>query len=70
MSTWAILWPPGSRTRVHDHHCSCCFGVARGSLKEIRFRAVNDEQAVLEAVAVREPGYVAATLPTDPTSTR
>jgi 3-mercaptopropionate dioxygenase len=66
MSTWAILWPPGSRTCVHDHHCSCCFGVARGSLKEIRFRAVNDEQAVLEAVAVREPGYVAATLPTGP----
>jgi 3-mercaptopropionate dioxygenase len=66
MSTWALLWPPGSRTCVHDHHCSCCFGIARGSLKELWFRAVNDEQAVLQAVAVREPGYVAAMLPTGP----
>jgi predicted metal-dependent enzyme (double-stranded beta helix superfamily) len=66
MSTWAILWPPGSRTCVHDHHCSCCFGVAHGSLKEIWFRAVNDEQAVVQAVAVREQGYVAAMLPTGP----
>jgi len=66
MSTWAILWPPGSQTCVHDHHCSCCFGVARGSLKEMWFRAVNDKQAVLQAVAVREPGYVAAVLPTGP----
>jgi len=66
MSAWAIVWPPGSRTCIHDHHCSCCFGVARGSLKEIWFRAVNDRQAVVHAVALREAGYVAAMLPTGP----
>ena len=43
-----------------------CFGVARGSLKEIWFRAVNDRQAVVHAVALREAGYVAAMLPTGP----
>jgi predicted metal-dependent enzyme (double-stranded beta helix superfamily) len=66
MSVWAILWPPGSQTCIHDHHCSCCFGVARGSLKEIWFRAVGDQEVVIDAVAHREPGYVAAMLPTGP----
>jgi len=66
MSAWAILWPPGSQTSIHDHHCSCCFGVVRGSLKEIWFRAVGDQQVVVHAVADREPGYVAAMLPEGP----
>jgi len=66
MSAWAILWPPGSQTCIHDHHCSCCFGVARGSLKEIWFSAVGEQHAVVDAVADREPGYVAAMLPQGP----
>ena len=66
LSVWAIFWPPGSQTCVHDHHCSCCFGIARGSLQERWFRAVNDRQAALQAVALREPGYVASMLPSGP----
>lgn len=66
VSLWALLWPPGVRTCIHDHHCSCCFGVARGVLTERWFRPVGDRQAIVSAVAQREPGFVAAMLPTGP----
>ena len=66
MSAWAILWPAGSQTCVHDHHCSCCFGVARGSLKEIWYRAVGPREVVVDRIARRGPGYVAAMLPSGP----
>lgn len=66
MSAWAIVWPPGSSTSIHDHHCSCCFAVLRGSLREIWFDAVGDDRAVKTAEALRAPGYIACTLPSGP----
>jgi predicted metal-dependent enzyme (double-stranded beta helix superfamily) len=66
MSVWAILWPPGAKTSIHDHHCSCCFGVVGGVLSEIRFRPVGPRQVAIDTVARRERGFVAAMLPSGP----
>lgn len=66
LSVFALLWPPGSKTSIHDHHCSCCFGVVRGIITERWFRAVQPGRAVLTASARREPGFVAAMLPDGP----
>jgi predicted metal-dependent enzyme (double-stranded beta helix superfamily) len=66
MSVWAILWPPGARTSIHDHHCSCCFGVFSGVISELRFRPIGPRQVVLESIARRERGFVAAMLPSGP----
>jgi len=66
MSVWAILWPPGAKTSIHDHHCSCCFGVVRGTLSELWFRPVDARQVAVEAIARREKGFVAAMLPSGP----
>jgi predicted metal-dependent enzyme (double-stranded beta helix superfamily) len=66
MSVWAILWPPGARTSIHDHHCSCCFGVVSGVLSELRFRPVGPGQVVVDAILHRERGFVAAMLPSGP----
>ncbi len=38
LSVWAIVWSPDARTSVHDHHCSCCFGVWKGVIREVWFR--------------------------------
>ena len=66
MSAWAMVWAPGSGTSIHDHHCSCCFAVLRGSLREIWFDAVGDGQAVKTKEALRTPGYIACVLPSGP----
>ncbi|QJP13849.1 cysteine dioxygenase [Starkeya sp. ORNL1] len=66
MSAYAILWPPGARTSIHDHHCSCCFGVFSGVISELRFRPIGSRQVVLESIARRERGFVAAMLPSGP----
>lgn len=66
MSVWAILWPPGARTSIHDHHCSCCFGVLSGAISEFRFRTVGPRQVALDSIARREKGFVATMLPTGP----
>jgi predicted metal-dependent enzyme (double-stranded beta helix superfamily) len=66
ISVWAMVWSPGARTSVHDHHCSCCFGVWSGAIQEVWFRAVGDAEAVATAEATRERGYVACMMPTGP----
>jgi predicted metal-dependent enzyme (double-stranded beta helix superfamily) len=66
MSVWAMTWAPGAQTSIHDHHCSCCFGVVRGRLSELWFRALDERRAVVTHVATREPGYVASMLPSGP----
>lgn len=66
VSVWALLWPPGVHTSIHDHHCSCCFGVVRGVVTERWFRPLDGQKAVVSAVARREAGFVAAMLPTGP----
>ncbi len=66
LSIWAIVWPAGCSTSIHDHHCSCCFGVVQGVLEERWFDAIDDSHAVLTNIAAREPGYVATMLPSGP----
>ena len=66
MSAWVMVWAPGSATSIHDHHCSCCFAVLRGSLREIWFKPDGEECAVKTAEALRAPGYIACMLPSGP----
>ncbi|MEE7506460.1 cysteine dioxygenase family protein [Methylobacterium mesophilicum] len=66
ISVWAMVWAPGTVTPVHDHHCSCCFGLLRGSLRETWYRPISETHAVATMDAVREPGFVACMMPTGP----
>lgn len=66
ISIWALVWSPGARTSIHDHHCSCCFGVLSGTVRESWFRAISDTRAVITADHLRAPGFVACMLPTGP----
>lgn len=34
---WVLDWPSGFQTPIHNHHCSCAFGVYRGSIEEILY---------------------------------
>jgi predicted metal-dependent enzyme (double-stranded beta helix superfamily) len=65
-SVWAIVWAPGAATPIHDHHCSCCFAVLAGSLREVWYDAIDTERAVKTAEHDRLPGFVAAMMPTGP----
>ena len=66
ISVWAMVWSPGARTAVHDHHCSCCFGVWRGAIREVWVRPISESEAVATADATRPQGYVACMMPTGP----
>ncbi|KNY23176.1 cysteine dioxygenase family protein [Methylobacterium sp. ARG-1] len=66
ISVWAMVWSPGAVTPVHDHHCSCCFGLLSGSLRETWYRPISDTHAVATLDVVRVPGYVACMMPTGP----
>lgn len=66
VSVWALVWSAGSRTPIHDHHCSCCFGVLQGTVRESWFHAVDSTHAVIRASEVRAPGFVACMMPTGP----
>jgi predicted metal-dependent enzyme (double-stranded beta helix superfamily) len=66
MSVWALRWAPGASTSIHDHHCSCCFAVLSGEIREIRFSAIDD-RSVLKGVEYRRtPGFIASMLPSEP----
>ncbi|MCJ2122660.1 cysteine dioxygenase family protein [Methylobacterium sp. J-077] len=66
ISVWAMVWRPGAVTPVHDHHCSCCFGLLSGSLRETWYRPISETHAVATQDAVRAPGYVACMMPSGP----
>lgn len=66
ISVWAMVWDVGARTSIHDHHCSCCFGVLTGEIAEDRFSAIDETRAVLKQSQVRGPGFVACMAPTGP----
>jgi predicted metal-dependent enzyme (double-stranded beta helix superfamily) len=66
ISVWAMVWAPGAVTPVHDHHCSCCFGLLRGTLRETWYRPISGTHAVATLDAIREPGYVACMMPSGP----
>lgn len=64
-SVWAMTWAPGSATAIHDHHCSCCFGVLSGTVLERRFQR-EDDRVVQTFERLRQPGFTAGMLPTGP----
>lgn len=66
ISVWAMVWDVGARTSIHDHHCSCCFGMLKGIVSESLFTAIDETRATLKSDAVRRPGFVACMLPTGP----
>ncbi len=66
LSLWAIVWDAGAATSVHDHHCSCCFALLDGALREVRFRPVGHDAALMTAQAIRRPGFVTCLLPSGP----
>jgi predicted metal-dependent enzyme (double-stranded beta helix superfamily) len=66
VSIWAIVWAEGATTSIHDHHCSCCFGVVAGTVTETWYRAIDASRAVATEEQERQPGYVACMLPSGP----
>lgn len=66
VSVWAIVWGEGAATSVHDHHCSCCFGVVAGTVTETWYRAIDATRAVATDEQERQAGYVACMLPSGP----
>jgi predicted metal-dependent enzyme (double-stranded beta helix superfamily) len=66
VSVWAIVWGEGAATSIHDHHCSCCFGVVAGTVTETWYRAIDATRAVATAEQERQAGYVACMLPSGP----
>lgn len=66
VSVWAMVWSPGSATSIHDHHCSCCFGVVSGTVTETWYRAIDGQRAIATEQHERVPGYVACMLPSGP----
>lgn len=66
VSVWAMVWAEGATTSIHDHHCSCCFGVVSGTVSETWYRAVDATRAMPTEEHDRQVGYVACMLPTGP----
>lgn len=66
VSVWAMVWGEGATTSIHDHHCSCCFGVVSGTVSETWYRAVDATRAVPTEEHDRQAGYVACMLPSGP----
>lgn len=59
-SVWAMVWDRGARTAIHDHHCSCAFGIIRGSLSEFRFRALDEVRVTRTSETLHRPGDMAS----------
>ena len=66
LSVWAMVWAPGAATPIHDHHCSCCFTVLQGTIREVWFKAIDGDRVLKTAEHCRTPGYIAAMLPSGP----
>jgi predicted metal-dependent enzyme (double-stranded beta helix superfamily) len=66
MGAWALVWSPGSRTPIHDHHCSCCFAILTGTIREISFNEIDGSRAIKTRDVLRRAGYIASMMPTGP----
>ncbi|RXT46229.1 hypothetical protein B6S44_25720 [Bosea sp. Tri-44] len=66
VSVWAIVWGEGATTCIHDHHCSCCFGVVSGTVTETWYHAIGANRAVPTEEQERQAAYVACMVPSGP----
>lgn len=66
ISVWAMIWDVGARTPIHDHHCSCCYGIVSGALREMRFKAIGGSAALMIRRDTRRAGFVDCLLPSGP----
>nr|CAD6437910.1 cysteine dioxygenase [Rhizobium sp. Q54] len=66
LSIWIMTWSPGSRTSIHDHRCSCCFGIVQGKLTEVRYQAIDKAQVAERERVVRDEGFIDCLLPSGP----
>ena len=55
---WALGWPPGCRTPIHNHHCACAFAVCDGTIEEVLYAAGARDAVVETGRALRPAGYV------------
>jgi predicted metal-dependent enzyme (double-stranded beta helix superfamily) len=61
---WVLTWPPGCQTPIHNHHCSCAFGIYRGRIDEIVYAEDADSDAVVESSRfVRDVGFIGGAPP-------
>ncbi len=66
ITVYAIVWSAGSKTSIHDHHCSCCFAMVSGALQETWYEAVDKTHVVPSREFMRNAGEIACMLPTGP----
>lgn len=56
---WVLGWPAGAQTPVHNHHCSCAYGVFRGSIEETIYAVDPTSDVAVEPVrSLRHAGYI------------
>jgi len=48
LGIWLLAWPPGFRTSIHRHHCSCAFGIYQGQLDEVLYGIGPGGDTVIE----------------------
>jgi predicted metal-dependent enzyme (double-stranded beta helix superfamily) len=57
--SWALSWPSGCQTPIHNHHCACAFAVYRGAIEEILYATTPGSDAAVETSrALRRAGEV------------
>jgi predicted metal-dependent enzyme (double-stranded beta helix superfamily) len=66
ITVYAIVWSAGSRTSIHDHHCSCCYAVLSGVLQESWYDRLDQTRSVQTKAFARTAGEIACMLPTGP----
>ncbi len=65
-SVWALVWDRGARTAIHDHHCSCAFGIVSGRLTEIPLPALDEVRVAKTWETVHRAGDIVSLATTEP----
>ncbi len=66
ITIYAIVWSAGSRTSIHDHHCSCCYAILSGTLTEFWYEKIDAIHVAQSRAVMRGAGEIACLLPTGP----
>ena len=46
----SLVWAPGAKTPIHNHHCWCSFGTYQGEVVEERFKETHKDVTCFESV--------------------